>query len=1335
MVKDSPAIVHVVTAPDTPDGTLDQGDDDWKDATGETVEQATPARHKMAGNVPYQHSTGSWGSGCRRVSFQLDNIPRSSSSGDFKGRRYIEGDFHHFKYSRIGLSPLLPRQYSMGGAGSPIPGRMFLDQNRFSSLDESSTLATRNRPHSDTSPGRSPGHSPAYSKAFYSADAQALQLQFQQTKQLRQQKLLSQVEAALASGSSTSPTPAASLAPAVSPRRSPCSPNRQPSDELQSLHPNQSSQQHQQSLLASRRSNSDRESTSPRLSPRIPSTEHLRHLSLDNLETSPNSHRHSGQRHARNSPSPSSVLIQNIRDTGAGSGGNVGGASNLSPSPPFKPLLQYDYSNPARKTTPLRRSPLAALVMPSGDGDSVTSSIVPPARDSPPSPFRPIQDNMTGSSPSPPYRPVRTQVAVEVHQIQNNNKTFYTNNNNNSFVNDGNSQEGGIYSGNSSEEQYNLLADRLDRARSYVLESSSSCSSFQAVPLSIPSATHPPAQARPVSSMLHKQNNPQQNLTKQTSNVVVCVDEVETPVLPEQQQPFFPKISGDNRVYFNKNQTSSKDYDLFKITEFTLEPAVAADIDLSPEGEFHKSKSLIRYNDTGSLEKLNDEDDQEMEFLCSAPQPSPTVGDNENRQEANLGKSPTFQFCHHYQEHQCHHQCQNCCQNDQTGKAEVTGREGILAACGKTTRRNRALWRLRATLEEEEECSDTLRMEDMTTSPDDESADCEEGEAQVTTETPNTTSFDSNNAQSDACQSDHHDSGIQFESCCRVAVIPAEHDPHGNDHRELGEHQGAYRDADSSQGAYVHVELNRGGNSPGAHLNLGNTLRPNYENRRLVFRRGVPAKGVAYCGGYRPANSKDENSFDSVETDFDGDREGEVSDTSRPEVTSTSFESSTTTDNTDSTTESQASKLRQMKADSGYKSLETQRQASRDKTDAVTVVGTDGKIVKRGSRASSEDLGDGPTARRDSRGTAVLHPLVLNRGSGQRTLEGSNSLPTTHKPNKQISENGISAKSSKEESISTFPLTTAKSFPASSASPSLPWRIERRSERTASKKRREFSRERQSVQVVYESIHEPDVEGETTAGAVSSSPSTSSQSHVNSLHRSNDDSFEEESSIPSKRSMFARFFKSQGPRFIPGHSSRSHYLSRDYSIDEKTNSIFNEFVRQDVTYQISPLCSKSRGTGSGGRAAGGGGSRFSNRRSPRRNAQQKFQRKHTDPGYFHRSEGDNGDFPSFSHRDRFAHGRRSDSSASSARRISPRDSIEEREDDEIDDIDEAVAMAEKAGRVNCSSVISVGLDMPSAKLCAPSPRFLESQLETVSLQDNHASSPLEGDTHQADYVI
>nr|KAG5690027.1 hypothetical protein BaRGS_013377 [Batillaria attramentaria] len=69
----------------------------------------------------------------------------------------------------------------------------------------------------------------------------------------------------------------------------------------------------------------------------------------------------------------------------------------------------------------------------------------------------------------------------------------------------------------------------------------------------------------------------------------------------------------------------------------------------------------------------------------------------------------------------------------------------------------RELWHLRATLEEEEECSDTIRMEDMT-SPDDSPE----------REHVHTTSFEST-APSDAGASDQRDSGIQWEGRPEVA--------------------------------------------------------------------------------------------------------------------------------------------------------------------------------------------------------------------------------------------------------------------------------------------------------------------------------------------------------------------------------------------------------------------------------------------------------------------------------------------------------------------------------------------------------------------------------------
>ncbi|RUS85232.1 hypothetical protein EGW08_006993, partial [Elysia chlorotica] len=245
----------------------------------------------------------------------------------------------------------------MGGPGSPIPGRMFLDQShaRFSSLDECSSSG-RHRTSSDVSPGRSPGHIPAYTRAFQSTDAQALQLQFQQTKQLRQQKLLSQVEAVLASANNNNNVnnnnnnnscvnPTQASVPASSPQRSPCTQIYLQQEEPQAgpTSPSTDPQHRQQGLLRTYRSNSDRDQPCPQLSPRIPAREQFRNLSLDNLESSPSSHRPIGRGYLRNSPSPSSILIQTMRDTGAGSNTSVGGSpANLSPSPPLKTTLQYE---------------------------------------------------------------------------------------------------------------------------------------------------------------------------------------------------------------------------------------------------------------------------------------------------------------------------------------------------------------------------------------------------------------------------------------------------------------------------------------------------------------------------------------------------------------------------------------------------------------------------------------------------------------------------------------------------------------------------------------------------------------------------------------------------------------------------------------------------------------------------------------------------------------------------------------------------------------------------------------------------------------------------------
>ncbi|XP_064626019.1 uncharacterized protein LOC135486846 [Lineus longissimus] len=309
-------------------------------------------------------------------------------------------------------------------------------------------------------------------------------------------------------------------------------------------------------------------------------------------------------------------------------------------------------------------------------------------------------------------------------------------------------------------------------------------------------------------------------------------------------------------------------------------------------------------------------------------------------------------------------------------------------------------------------------------------------------------------------------------------------------------------------------------------------LHPNYENRRQTY-KSILSKRLKKIDVTCKASA--ENSFDSVET---MDTDGDVSDTSRPVDTTTSFES--TTDNTDSTGDSQTHKLQQMKADSGYKSLES-------------TAGQAPKLSKKQIHFALDD---------------------------QESVENED-------------EDGHSTDKSPMEGCSVIAMgidSPAKRFKNG------------RTGRTASKKRREYSRERQIVQI-YESINEPESDrSELPSG----------------------DSFDE-NSAPSKMSVFSRFFKSQS-------RERQRQLSRDFSIDEKTDAIFNEFLRPDASIgQKHTLAVRAR--------------------SPR--LRPRLQRKHTEPMELYEYR-----------RNKLVPEMRSaslgsDSSVASSRRLSPQDSIEE----------------------------------------------------------------------------
>ncbi|KAK3612354.1 hypothetical protein CHS0354_011073 [Potamilus streckersoni] len=477
-----------------------------------------------------------------------------------------------------------------------------------------------------------------------------------------------------------------------------------------------------------------------------------------------------------------------------------------------------------------------------------------------------------------------------------------------------------------------------------------------------------------------------------------------------------------NRKVKSYENLSDYDYDVLKITEFSKGPLYNMGYEFTSETE-SSIGSKVRYNDTGSLEVLNDDNLHPWDDLGLEVMPY---------------------------------------ENDDT--------ETLNGA-----QKYREIWNLRTTLEEEEECSDTIRMED-TTSPDELSPDQEQGNGY------------NGSFESGADTAPSHNS-----RCGRLA--------------------------DSASDATKPMS---------AHL-----LHPNYEHRRENYRNILSNRLKP-----RPPTASAENSFDSIDT---ADTDGDVSDTSRYEITTTSFES--TTDNTDSTNDSQTSKLRQMKADSGYKSLDTQQP-----------------------------------------------PLVPN--GEKKSWSMDDEIMVEPYPEEKALEDGFH----REDVL----IRKGK--------------FERKNGRTASKRRREYSRERQMVRI-YDSIYEPDTDSR------SDKPSG--------------DSFED-SNAPSKFAVFSRLFKSRerGPR--------EKTLSRDYSIDRKSNQIFQEFIRYDPEYDPTRRSSVA-----------------SIRLSPKikRN---RLHRKYTDPGT---SENTRRDHMCLEMRSTSLG---SDSSASLPRHISPRDSIEEEEheDDE-----------------------------------------------------------------------
>ncbi len=466
-----------------------------------------------------------------------------------------------------------------------------------------------------------------------------------------------------------------------------------------------------------------------------------------------------------------------------------------------------------------------------------------------------------------------------------------------------------------------------------------------------------------------------------------------------------------------------RDYDRQEITQFIRGPFYNADYEVISEGGT-ELRSKVRYNDTGSFEEVNED---HVQFIGEID--IDVAMDSSDDTETLNGAS-----------------------------------------------KYRELWSLRATLEEDEDFSDTIRMEDYS-SPDDQSPEEREISASVTT------SFESNTEPVDVVS--------------------------GSRGRKASMH-----------------------GSP-VKLASANLLHPNYESRRQTY-RNILSKRLKHIEA--PAST--DNSFDSIET---MDTDGEVSDTSRHEVTTTSFES--TTDNTDSTGENNTHRLQMMKGDSGYKSLETQ-----------------------------QTLPPNTPPRERSDKKQIQFHLDPDQGvSADLTPSPEDPAQYRQSPSGASTESPSRSGSQKK---TTF---------------------ERRNGKTASKKRREYSRERQVGL-------ETDSKSDQFSG----------------------DSFDE-GQTPGKFSLFTRFFKSYHEKRAP--------VARDYSIDEKTNAIYHEFMRYDPIFDPKHYMAIRR---------------------PHLYGRHRLHRKHTDTlvDYDVRRRDK-------LHPEMRSASLGSDSSTSSVRRLSPQDSIEE----------------------------------------------------------------------------
>ncbi|XP_022105537.1 uncharacterized protein LOC110987265 [Acanthaster planci] len=213
----------------------------------------------------------------------------------------------------------------------------------------------------------------------------------------------------------------------------------------------------------------------------------------------------------------------------------------------------------------------------------------------------------------------------------------------------------------------------------------------------------------------------------------------------------------------------------------------------------------------------------------------------------------------------------------------------------------------------------------------------------------------------------------------------------------------------------------------------------------------------------------------------------------------------------DSSGKDSASKLKQMQADSGYTSIEHKNEVSEQQ--------------KRYLFASAD---------RDSTSLESCAPAL-----------SSESSPIGERPLSSGTDSAVLTESSKEDTL-----------------PSNIHGVRRRSDRrTASTKRREFIAEK--GEAIFGSFSFPEEESEADSQTITGSVSEKSASAAA-------DSPNDSSERIRNSNRVGRIFRVQGENRL-----RFYPKGRDYSIDEKTDALFKEFMRSDAMFD-APTSRRSR---------------------------------------------------------------------------------------------------------------------------------------------------------------